>query len=44
MADETNNAEALAEKPIAAEHPQSTEAPIEAREQNVGGEVLAEVF
>ena len=40
MADETNNAEsgadALAEKPIAAEHPQSIEAPVEVREPRGG--------
>ena len=41
MADETNNAEsgaeALAEAPIAAAHPQSIEAPVEAREPRGGG-------
>ena len=36
MADETNNAEAVAETPIAAEHPQSIEAPVEVREPRGG--------
>ena len=37
MADETNNADAVAETPIAASHPQSIEAPVEAREPRSGG-------
>ena len=37
MADETNNTDAVAETPIAAAHPQSIEAPVEAREPRSGG-------
>ena len=37
MADETNNADAPADTPIAAEHPQSVEPVVEAREPRTGG-------